>query len=131
MISLIENLTGKRWNFLHDAAGLKALGIRDGEAELATFVDFGIGLYTIINDGASDVDMVLWGRVYTVASNSRWDFMAHPDVHSISPFAPVASRAYQGDPILPDPPVEPPADPIPPTNGGTDTTQGGGTTPPA
>jgi hypothetical protein len=107
MITVIENLTGRTWNF--SPAGLGALGVRDGERELATFVDFGIGLYTIINGGANDVDLVLWGRVYTVASNSRWDFMAHPDVHSIAPFSTVASRSFQGDHILVEPPAEPPA----------------------
>lgn len=108
MISLIENLTGKRWNFLHDGAGLTALGAIDvresGPVEVATFANFEPGLYTVINDGVADVDVALWGRVYTVGSNSRWDFMAHPNVHSISHLAgDVATRTYQGGPITTDP----------------------------
>lgn len=130
-ITLRNTMTGKEWNF-YTAAGLTALGTkvetRDGSAQVATFADFEPGLYTLINDGAEDVNVVLWGQTYTVASNSKWDFMAHSDVGSISPLmASSGNERYRGEPVTePEPEPEPPAD-----GNGTDTTAGGADSTPA
>jgi len=105
MISLIEHLTGKRWNF-GDPPALSSFGDTQG---VATFSNLDVGLYTIINDGVGDVEVVLWGVTYTVASNSRWHFMAHPEVRSISPLAaPIAAPTYSGPPITIEPTIPDP-----------------------